>query len=264
MAMERQKCRRFRGQLAVVTGAANGIGAATARRLAAEGAALVLVDIDEARLVALERQIVDEDGFCRIITGSAAHLETWDSVIDAADAMKGRIDGLFNNAGITGALALFEDYNLEDFERVLDVNLRSVLLGMRTIVPRMIAQKAGSIVNTTSISAIRGMPGFGNYGITKAAIANITQTTAIELAARGVRVNAVCPGVIDTAIMADWEGVVGDQRATARREALTRAIPMRRYGTPEEVGAVVAFLLSEDAAYLTGTSIAVDGGTLAK
>lgn len=264
MALEIQGCRRFSGRLVIVTGAASGIGAATARRLAAEDAAMVLVDVDEAGLLAIRDDLADVGCACRVVSGSAADPATWASAIEAADDMTGRIDGLFNNAGIMGMLASFKHHDPENFERVLDVNLRSVLLGMQAVIPRMVAQTAGAIVNTTSISACRGMPRFGSYGMTKAAVANITQTAAIELATKGIRVNAVCPGVIDTAIMVEWDNDAGEERAAARRQALGRTIPMRRYGTAEEVGAVVAFLLSDDAVYVTGTSIAVDGGILAR
>jgi NAD(P)-dependent dehydrogenase (short-subunit alcohol dehydrogenase family) len=256
--------KRFSGRIVIVTGAASGIGAATSRRLLGEGAALVLVDIDEAKLAAMQREVAEAGGACRAIVGSAALSETWTEAVKATDALAGRIDGLFNNAGITGALAPFDRADPQDFERLIDVNLRSVLLGMRAVLPRMLAHGRGAIVNTASISAVRGMPGFSHYGMTKAAVVNVTQTTAIELGARGVRVNAVCPGVIDTSIMADWDRSAGDDKAAARREALVRTIPMRRYGTAEEVGAAVAFLLSDDAAYVTGAALAVDGGTLAR
>jgi len=264
MTIENGNCQRFSGQTVIVTGAASGIGAATARRLVGEGAVVVLVDIDETGLGAIKREVENAGGACRTIVGSAAQTETWTCTLEAASALGRRIDGLFNNAGITGALAPFDRADPEDFERLIDINLRSVLLGMHAVLPEMINQRSGAIVNTASISANRGMPGFSHYGMTKAAVTNLTLTTAIEFAAHGVRVNAVCPGVIATNIMEEWDKRAGDEKAAARREALARTIPMKRYGTAEEVSAVVAFLLSDDAAYVTGASVPVDGGTLAR
>jgi len=238
----------FRDRVAIVTGGASGIGEATARALVADGARVVIVDVDRSRGAAVAAE-------------TGARFEPVD-VSDEAELARvirdvGRLDLLVSNAFATAAGPI-EQSGLEGWRRTLDVTLTAVFTGLRAAAPIMRAQGRGAIVNVASISGLRADRGLAAYNAAKAGVVNLTRTAALELAAAGVRVNAVCPGLIDTPAV---------QRVFARlpeREALCRrAIPMARLGRPEEVARAILFLASDDAAYITGATLVVDGGLTA-
>ena len=247
---------RFEGKVALITGAASGIGAATARRLHAEGARLVLGDLQAEALAALAKS-VDPSGRSLLVREvDVADRAQVESFVNAGAERFGRLDVLFNNAGI-GAYGLTPDLDPEVWKRTIEVDLHSVFYGCRAAIPHLRRAGGGAIVNTVSISGMGGDYGLAAYNAAKGAVLNYTRTLAIDHACDGIRVNAVCPGPIDTPLA---KPLLANE--TIAREYHER-IPMGRVGTAEEVASVVAFLISDDAAYVTGAAIVVDGGLTA-
>jgi meso-butanediol dehydrogenase/(S,S)-butanediol dehydrogenase/diacetyl reductase len=247
---------RFEGKVVLITGAASGIGAATARRFHAEGARLVLGDLQLAALEAFAKEL-DPSGRSVFAQGlDVADRAQVEAFTDAGAARFGRLDVLFNNAGI-GALGKTPDLDPEVWKRTIDVDLNSVFYGCRAGIPHLRRAGGGAIVNTASISGTAGDYGLAAYNAAKGAVLNYTRALAIDHAREGIRVNAVCPGAIETGLTR-----IPFQNATLLREYGER-IPMGRVGRAEEIASVVAFLASDDASYLTGAGIVVDGGITA-
>lgn len=246
--------RRFQDKVAVITGAASGIGAASARLFAEEGACVVLADVDEAAGRALAERIGDERAmFHRTDVADRAQVE---DLIEHAIRRFTRIDILFNNAGI-GCFGETPELDPEMWSRVIAIDLNAVFYACRAAIPHMRRTGGGAIVNTASISGLAGDYAFTAYNAAKAAVINYTRALAIDHAKDGVRANALCPGLIDTPLTA------GAKQMSGLYDAWIEAVPMKRAGTPEEMAQVAAFLASDDAAYVTGAVIVADGGKTA-
>jgi len=245
--------RRFEGKVVLVTGAASGIGAASARRFAAEGALLALADRNQAGCAAVAKEL-DARGE-RVLSQAldVRELAAVEAFTRAAVERFGRLDVVFNNAGI-GTYGLVHEMDPQAWHEVIDVDLHSVFYGARAAIPFLIAAGGGAIVNTASISGLGGDYGLAAYNAAKGAVVNLTRTLAIDHARDGIRTNAVCPGPIETALTATLMAV------PALMEEYRRNLPMGRLGRAEEVAAAVAFLASDDASYVNGVCLAVDGG----
>lgn len=244
---------RFAGKVAVITGAAQGIGRACAERFLAEGAQVVLGDVDEARLARTAAEIGPADNVLAVPTDVARKAEV-DALIAAAVDRFGRIDILLNNAGIC-PVADFLDFTEEQYDRTLAVNLKGGFLGTQAAGRAMIAQgEGGVIINMSSINSGLANPSVAPYAISKGGLNQVTTTAAVALAPHGIRVCGVGPGTIATEI------IKGAFTERAGMHAILARTPMGRLGEPEEIAGVVAFLASDDASYITGETIYPDGG----
>lgn len=254
---------RHQDRSIIVTGAAGAIGHATCEILAREGARLLLVDIKASQL-AERTAALGARGHrvaqCVADCGEEADVQRY--VQAALDAF-GRIDGFFNNAGVEGDLAPTHEYDLAEYDRIMRVNLRGVFLGLRHVLPHMVAQGSGSVVNTASIGSERGLAGACAYNAAKHGVVGLTRTAASEVAQKGVRVNCVEPGVIVTPLLIEVIEKMFDGDIQKGLDKLGQAATLNRCGKPEEVGHVVSFLLSEEASFVNGAQWEVDGGALA-
>jgi 3alpha(or 20beta)-hydroxysteroid dehydrogenase len=245
---------RVGGKVALITGSAGGIGAAAARRLAEEGALLLLTDADAAGAERLAHELGD----CASARAHDVASEAdWQAVASWGLEAHGRIDVLLNNAGVFLAASL-ADTSLEDFRKVIDVNLLGVFLGMHTVAPAMVARKSGSIINMSSVAGLGGSPYLTAYAASKWAVRGMTKVVARELAPSGVRVNSLHPGQIDTDMNARQR-----EKTPELIDRLISGIPLGRIGTPQEIAHAVVYLASEESIYVTGTELVVDGGTTA-
>lgn len=247
------------GRVAIVTGAARGIGLAAAKRLCASG----------ARVVAFDRFEADFADMCTaddvlVHRGDVTDVCAWQAAITLGLSLGSRIDILFNNAGISGAIADVVDYPEDEFDRVMAINVKGVYLGLKYVGAHMRANGTGVIVNTSSVSGFGGSGNIFGYTASKFAVNGMTKSAALAMARDGVRVLALCPSPTATEMMFQLERRLAPDNPESARPRLSEGIPMRRYGTPEEVAEVLAFLVSDRAAFMTGALVPVDGGTLAK
>ena len=251
---------RLEGKVAVITGAASGIGRASARRFAREGAAVVVADLDAAageETAAGIRQDGGEAAFVRVDVAESADV---DRMIRTTVETFGRVDVLFNNAGVNFP-ATVVDITGEAWQRSLDVNLKGVMLGCRYAIPEMLKTGGGSIINTASMLGLVASPRQAPYAAAKGAVVMLTRQVAIDYAAQNIRVNCLCPSEVNTEMNRRFIEQSPDPRAELRR-VLSR-IPMDRMAEPEEVASAALFLASDDASYITGVALPVDGGLTA-
>ena len=238
---------RLQGKVAIITGAARGQGANEARRFVAEGARVVVTDLDENG-----QAVADGLGdSARFVRHDVANEDDWKNVIAVAEEAFGKIDILVNNAGVFKP-ANIVDTTLADFDRHYRVNTLGVFLGIRAVIPAMERGGGGSIINISSIAGMRGWPGMIAYGGTKWASRGLTQCAARELAPQRIRVNSIHPGLVDTPMLDDHD--------PAALEAFTAAVPFGRMGSVDDVAEMVIYLASDLSSYVTGAEVVIDGG----
>jgi len=245
----------FTGKVALVTGAASGMGLATARAFAEAGAAVVLADFKERAVKAAAEELVAAGHKAVAVRCDVSDDAQVEAMVDRAVAEFGRLDAAFNNAGVMARIAPTAESTREDWDRVIGVNLRGVWACMRYELRQMERQGGGAIVNNASVGAQTGNPGIGSYIASKHGVVGLTRTAALEYVKHGIRVNAVNPGLIDTQVARDV--VSGNEEAYAE---IARNVPIGRAGRPEEIASAVLWLCSPAASYVVGHALTVDGG----
>ena len=249
----------MQGKVAIVTGASAGIGRAAALAFAREGASVVVGDVDTERGEKTAAEIQGIGGSAVFVQADVSKPDDVVALANAAVGQYGRLDYAFNNAGVEGAPAPTADCALDNWNRTIAVNLTGVFLCMREEIPRMLASGGGVIVNNASVAGLVGFEGIPAYTASKHGVVGLTKTAALEYATQGIRVNAVCPGVIQTEMITRFTH--GDAEAAAQ---LLQTEPIGRLGTPDEIADAVIWLCSEQASFVTGQAIAIDGGFVAR
>jgi len=253
---------RLAGKVALVTGAASGLGAETARRLAREGAAVMLSDLSIGDGEAVTAEIIAAGGRAVFIAHDVTSEDDWTAAVTATTTSLGRLDILVNNAGIVGNQLELMTHSLADWRRILAVNLDGVFLGMRAVGPVMAGQDGGSIINLSSIMGKVAMPNVTAYAASKGGVLMLTKAAAVEWAPLGIRVNSVHPGFIDTPMVAN--ALHAAENGNEMRSAIIAAHPLGRLGVPREIADAIVFLASDEASFMTGAELVVDGGYTAQ
>ncbi len=247
----------FSGKVALVTGAAAGIGEITAKHFAQRGATVIVSDIDAAG-EAVAQSIIDAGGEAVFKQCDVSSTESVDALFDFITSKYGKLDAAFNNAGVDIEDSKLADGNIDTYNKIMDVNVKGVWLCMQKEIQLMLQSGGGAIVNTASIAGLGAAPTMSIYSASKHAVIGLTKSAAIEYAKKSIRVNAVCPAVIDTDMYR--RALQGDPK---KELAISRLHPVGRVGQPEEVAAAVLYLCSSDASFSTGVALPVDGGSTA-
>ncbi|MEB8386988.1 SDR family oxidoreductase [Rhodobacteraceae bacterium KMM 6894] len=253
---------RLKDKIALITGGAAGIGLETARLFLTEGAKVAIVDLNEADLTKAAADL-GASGDVLAIAADVSSVEDTARYVQQTLERFGKIDIFFNNAGIEGKVAPLVEQTIEDFDRVMAVNVRGSFLGLQHVLPGMIQRKSGSIINMSSISGLQGSPNVAPYITSKHAIVGLTRAAAIEAARANVRVNSVHPSPVNTRMMRSLEEGFSPGAAQTAHKNLEKTIPLGRYGESSDVANLVLFLASDDSAFITGAQYPVDGGLAA-
>ncbi|MDM5205596.1 MULTISPECIES: SDR family NAD(P)-dependent oxidoreductase [Cytobacillus] len=243
---------KLQDKVAVITGGVSGIGAATAKLFASEGAKLVLVDMNEEKGASFEAELKSQGAEAVFLKADVTSEVEVKNIFTTALDTFGKVDILFNNAGI-GAVKPTEELSYAEWRKTVEVDLDGVFLVAQAAIKEFLKTGSGVIVNTASMYGWVGSPGSAAYNAAKAGVVNLTRSLGLEYAARNIRVNALCPGFIDTPILGETD-----------RQGLTAATPMNRLGKPEEMAKAVLFMASDDSSFMTGNSLIIDGGYTAQ
>jgi NAD(P)-dependent dehydrogenase (short-subunit alcohol dehydrogenase family) len=250
----------FTGKVTLITGGGGGIGRATALGFALRGAKVMVVDSDVESGRASVDIIIQRGGDAAFVQADVTRSASVKDYVEKTLATYERIDCFFNNAGIEGVVRPIQDYDEEVFDQVIAVNLKGVFLGLRHVLPVMLAQKSGAIVNTASVAGLFGAPGMPAYVASKHGVLGLTKVASTDVAAHGVRVNAVCPGPVETRMMRSLESQRNPNDPQGVHAAYAAGIPTGRYAMPDEVAGAVLYLCSDLSHDVTGTHIVIDGG----
>ncbi|HSK69449.1 MAG TPA: glucose 1-dehydrogenase [Candidatus Limnocylindria bacterium] len=252
----------LKGKIIIITGGGSGLGQETALRLAKEGARLVLVDLNPEGMEETRGKIAAQypDAEVLAIEANVSSDADVKRYVDETMSRFGRIDGFFNNAGIEGKQNLTADYGTDEFDKVIGVNLNGVFYGLKHVLPIMRQQGSGSVVNTASVGGIRGVGHQSGYAASKHGVVGLTRNSGVEYAEFGVRVNAIAPGAIMTPMVENSLRQLDPDDPMGAGEAFVSANPAKRFGRPEEVSGVVAFLFSDEATFINAAVITIDGG----
>ncbi len=248
---------RLKDKVAIITGAAGEIGFATAKRFVAEGAKVMLTDLDETKLQKCVAELNTDNA--KYVVANVTNPKDVQKYVQATLDAWGRVDVFFNNAGIEGAVKPIGDYPLEDFQKVMSVNVEGVFLGMKYVMPEM-AKNGGSIIITSSVAGLQGTPNFVAYTTSKHAVIGIMRTAALEGAPQGIRVNSLHPGVIDSRMMNSIEKGFNPDDPDSVHAGFEQQVPLGRYGQEEEIANLALFLASDESSYTTGAMYVADGG----
>lgn len=254
----------FKNKVVVITGATGGIGSTVALMLAREGAKLTLVDLSFSKLEQLSNDLELNKDNCLLVEADVSKEEQVKKYVDKTIDKFGTIDAFINNAGLEGKVASIIETSSDNLDLVLDVNVKGVYYGLKHVMPIMIENNYGSILNTSSVAGLTGSPGLAPYVASKHAVIGITKTAALEASPFNVRVNAVCPGPVDNRMMKSIEEGTLPGHANDIREEFRKTIPLGRYSTNEEIANIMLFLISDKASGITGATYRIDGGMCAK
>lgn len=255
--------KRLEGKVATITGAASGIGEATARLFAREGASVLLADVNDARGEKLAAAIRDEGGRAAYVHADVSSEEDVKAMIAETLSSFGRLDTIFNNAGFGGTAGPIAEIPVDEFDLTMGVLLRGVFLGIKHAAPVMLAQKSGTIVSTASVAGLRAGYGPHVYSVAKAAVVQLTRSAAMELGEQGIRVNCICPGGIATPLLTQAftdDGVDEAEALAVVRQAMASFQPIPRSGLPEDIASAALWLSSDESSFVNGHALVVDGG----
>jgi 3alpha(or 20beta)-hydroxysteroid dehydrogenase len=251
----------FTGRTAIVTGGGGGIGRAVSLALARAGAQLMVVDLNREAAQATAELVQAAGGQARVAVADVSRSGDVAAYVAEAVSAWGQIDIFINNAAWQGPVLPLVDYPEDDFDRVMAINVRGVFLGMRHVLPVMLERRSGAVINTGSLGSYVGTRSLAPYTASKHAVLGLTRATALEVARKGIRINAVCPGPVDTELLRAIEAEQAPGGTEQLRQQRTASIPDGRYAQPEEVANLMVYLVSDQASHITGQGIQINGGS---